>query len=126
MDNSSRVNLNIQLREDGSAIFDFTGTTPELYGNMNAPMAITYSGIIYCLRAMIGTDIPLNQGCLSPITIIIPKGCFLNPSGGAVVCAGNTHTSQRVCDTILQAFKAAAASQGCMNCAGFFWRRIDW
>jgi 5-oxoprolinase (ATP-hydrolysing) len=120
MDNSSRIHLNVTLKEDGSAVFDFTGTTPELYGNMNAPMAITYSGIIYCLRAMIGTSIPLNQGCLAPISIIIPKGSFLNPSGGAAVCAGNTHTSQRVCDTILLAFRAAAASQGCMNCVGFF------
>lgn len=120
MDNSSRIHLQVRIREDGSATFDFTGTTVELYGNMNAPKALTYSGIIFCLRAMIGVDIPLNQGCLSPIDVILPKGCFLNPSDAAAVCAGNTHTSQRVCDTILQAFEAAAASQGCMNCVGFF------
>lgn len=120
MDNSSRIHLEVSVREDGSATFDFTGTTPELYGNMNAPKALTYSGIIFCLRAMIGTDIPLNQGCLSPIDVILPKGCFLNPSDGAAVCAGNTHTSQRICDTVLQAFEAAAASHGCMNCVGFF------
>ncbi|RSL84839.1 hypothetical protein CEP52_016327 [Fusarium oligoseptatum] len=120
MDNSSRINLQVQIREDGSATFDFTGTTPELHGNMNAPRALTYSGVIFCLRTMIGADIPLNQGCLTPIDIIIPEGCFLNPSGAAAVCAGNTHTSQRICDTILHAFEAAAASQGCMNCVGFF------
>lgn len=120
MDNSSRIHLEVRIREDGGAIFDFTGTTPELYGNMNAPKALTYSGIIFCLRTMIGTDIPLNQGCLAPIDVVLPIGCFLNPSDAAAVCAGNTHTSQRVCDTILQAFEAAAASQGCMNCVGFF------
>ena len=120
MDNSSRICLEVRIREDGSATFDFTGTTPELHGNMNAPRALTYSGIIFCLRTMIGADIPLNQGCLAPIEVVLPKGCFLNPSGEAAVCAGNTHTSQRICDTILEAFEAAAASQGCMNCVGFF------
>lgn len=120
MDNSSTIELAITIRNDGSATFDFTGTTPELYSNMNAPTSITYSGIIYCLRSMIGSDIPLNQGCLSPIEIILPKGCFLNPSAHAAVCAGNTQTSQRVVDTILKAFQFCAASQGCMNCLGFF------
>ncbi|KAF4464230.1 hydantoinase B oxoprolinase [Fusarium albosuccineum] len=120
MDNSSRICLEVRIREDGSATFDFSGTTPELHGNMNAPKSLTYSGVIFCLRTMIGADIPLNQGCLSPVDIIVPEGCFLNPSEAAAVCAGNTHTSQRICDTILQAFEAAAASQGCMNCVGFF------
>ncbi|KAL1311855.1 hypothetical protein AAFC00_001929 [Neodothiora populina] len=120
MDNSSTISLAITIRDDGSATFDFTGTTPELYSNMNAPTSITYSGIIYCLRSMIGSDIPLNQGCLAPIEIILPKGCFLNPSPHAAVCAGNTQTSQRVVDTILKAFEFCAASQGCMNCLGFF------
>lgn len=120
MDNSSTIKLAITIRDDGSATFDFTGTSPELYSNMNAPPSITYSGIIYCLRSMIGMEIPLNQGCLAPIKIIIPKGCFLNPSSQAAVCAGNTQTSQRVVDTILKAFEFCAASQGCMNCLGFF------
>lgn len=120
MDNSSRIYLEIRIREDGSATFDFTGTTPELYGNMNAPKALTFSGIIFCIRAMIGSEIPLNQGCLSPIDVILPEGCFLNPSDGAAVCAGNTNTSQRICDTVLEAFQVVAASNGCMNCVGFF------
>ncbi|CAK7221350.1 hypothetical protein SEUCBS140593_004541 [Sporothrix eucalyptigena] len=120
MDNSSRIHLEVRISEDGSAVFDFTGTTPELYGNMNAPTALTYSGLIFCLRCMIGADIPLNQGCMAPIKVIIPKGCFLNPSDEAAVCAGNTHTSTRICDTIFDAFQAIGASQGCMNCVGFF------
>ncbi|CAI6336262.1 unnamed protein product [Periconia digitata] len=120
MDNGSEIHLAVSIDDSGSAIFDFTNTAPEMYSNMNAPPSITYSAIIYTLRLLIGLDIPLNQGCLSPIKIILPKGSFLNPSAGAAVCAGNTQTSQRVCDVILKTFGAAAASHGCMNCLGFF------
>lgn len=73
------------------------------------------SSIIYTLRALISQDIPLNQGCLTPITVIIPKGSFLSPSGQAAVVGGNVLTSQRVTDVILRAFGACAASQGCCN-----------
>jgi 5-oxoprolinase (ATP-hydrolysing) len=120
MDNGSEMHLAVSIDPSGSATFDFTGTAPEMYSNMNAPPSITYSAIIYSLRLLIGLDIPLNQGCLSPISIILPKGSFLNPSSGAAVCAGNTQTSQRVVDVILKTFGAAAASHGCMNCLGFF------
>ncbi|GKZ76276.1 hypothetical protein AnigIFM56816_005255 [Aspergillus niger] len=120
MDNGSVIKLTIDLFRDGSAVFDFTGTGCELLSNINAPPAITHSAIIYTLRLLIGDDIPLNQGCLAPINVILPKGTFLNPSAGPAVCAGNTQTSQRIVDVILKAFRAAAASHGCMNCIGFF------
>jgi 5-oxoprolinase (ATP-hydrolysing) len=120
MDNGSEMKLSVSINDDGSATFDFTGTAPEMYSNMNAPPSITYSAIIYTLRLLIGVDIPMNQGCLAPVTVVLPKGSFLNPSSGAAVCAGNTQTSQRLCDVILKAFRAAAASHGCMNCLGFF------
>ncbi|KAL4924077.1 Hydantoinase B/oxoprolinase-domain-containing protein [Aspergillus undulatus] len=120
MDNGTLIKLSIDISESGSAIFDFTGTGVEMLSNINAPPAITHSAIIYTLRLLIGTDIPLNQGCLEPINTILPKGSFLNPSSGPAVCAGNTQTSQRVVDVILRAFRAAAASHGCMNCLGFF------
>ncbi|KAF2865409.1 Hydantoinase B/oxoprolinase-domain-containing protein [Massariosphaeria phaeospora] len=120
MDNGSEMHLAVTIDSSGSATFDFTGTALEMYSNMNAPPSITYSAIIYSLRLLIGLDIPLNQGCLSPISIVLPKGSFLNPSSGAAVCAGNTQTSQRVVDVILKTFSAAAASHGCMNCLGFF------
>jgi 5-oxoprolinase (ATP-hydrolysing) len=64
---------------------------------------------------MVREDIPLNQGCLAPITFVIPPGCLLAPSAGAAVVGGNVLTSQRVTDVVLRAFGAAAASQGCMN-----------
>ncbi|OKL57401.1 hypothetical protein UA08_07323 [Talaromyces atroroseus] len=120
MDNGSFVKLKVTIQEDGSATFDFTGTSCEMYGNMNAPPAITHSALLYCLRLLIGTDIPMNQGCLAPTQVILPQGSFLNPSAGPAVCAGNTQTSQRVCDVIMKAFRVAGASQGCMNCLGFF------
>ncbi|RWS24841.1 5-oxoprolinase-like protein [Leptotrombidium deliense] len=116
MDDGTVINLHIKInKEDGSAIFDFTGTGVEIYGNRNTPKAITMSAIIYCLRCMVGYDVPLNQGCLKPITVIIPKGCLLWPSDEAAVVGGNVTTSQRVVDVILRAFGICAASQGCMN-----------
>ncbi|KAJ3462299.1 hypothetical protein MRS44_007085 [Fusarium solani] len=116
LDDGSMMCLKIHIdREQGSATFDFTSTTGELYGNLNAPRAITFSAIIYVLRSLVNEDIPLNQGCLAPIDVILPEGTFLSPSKGAATVGGNTDTSQRVTDLVLQAFQAAAASQGTCN-----------
>ncbi|GAD94548.1 hypothetical protein NECHADRAFT_48151 [Paecilomyces variotii No. 5] len=122
LDNGSTMKVSITIEEDGSGTFDFTGTSCEMLSNMNAPPAITHSALIYTLRLLIGMDIPLNQGCLSPAKIMIPKDTFLNPSSGPAVCCGNTLTSQRLVDLFLKAFRAASGSQGCMNCFGFFGR----
>lgn len=84
-------------------------------GNWNAPIAITTSAIIYALRCIIKSDIPLNHGCIKPVKIVVPEGSFLKPSHGAAVCAGNVLTSQRIVDVIFLALEACAASQGCMN-----------
>ncbi|RQM23124.1 hypothetical protein B5M09_005532 [Aphanomyces astaci] len=118
MDDGTRLALKITIdRRTDSAIFDFTGTGAEVYGNINAPPAVTYSAIIYCLRCLLdGDDLPLNQGCLTPIQVIFPEnGSILNPSSTAAVVGGNVTTSQRVTDVIFLAFRACAASQGCMN-----------
>ncbi|KAM5351721.1 hypothetical protein ACJ41O_004444 [Fusarium nematophilum] len=115
MDDGSAISLAVSISEDGSATFDFEGTGPEVYGNTNAPVAITHSAIIYSLRCLIRSDIPLNQGCLSPITIKIPPSSLLAPSKAASVVGGNVLTSQRITDVILKAFQACANSQGCMN-----------
>lgn len=116
MDDGSPIRLKITIdAEKGGAVFDFTGTGPEVYGNTNAPEAVTYSAIIYCLRCLISEDIPLNQGCLKPVKVIIPKNSFLSPSGTAAVVGGNVLTSQRVTDVVLKAFNACAASQGDTN-----------
>lgn len=116
MDDGSTLRLKIHTdRETGSATFDFTGTSREVYGNLNAPRAITFSAIIYVLRSLVNEDIPLNQGCLAPIKVILPPGTIISPSLGAATVGGNVETSQRVTDLVLQAFQAAAASQGTCN-----------
>ena len=116
LDDGSPIALALTIdRADGTAIFDFTGTGPEIWGNCNAPRAVTMSAILYCLRCLIEKDLPLNNGCLIPIQIIIPDGCLLSPSAEAAVVGGNVLTSQRVVDVVLKAFGVAAASQGCMN-----------
>jgi 5-oxoprolinase (ATP-hydrolysing) len=116
LDDGSPIHLALTInRKEGNAIFDFTGTGPELWGNCNAPPAVTQSAVLYCLRCLVDQDIPLNQGCLVPIKLIIPKNCLLNPSEEAAVVGGNVLTSQRVVDVILKAFGVAAGSQGCMN-----------
>ncbi|EPQ63220.1 Bgt-5230 [Blumeria graminis f. sp. tritici] len=116
MDDGSPIKLRVTINSDkGEAVFDFTGTGSEVYANTNAPTAITYSAVIYCLRCLISQDIPLNQGCLKPIKVIIPPRSLLSPSEKAAVVGGNVLTSQRITDVILKAFKACAASQGDCN-----------
>uniref|UniRef100_A0A8C4HFB8 5-oxoprolinase, ATP-hydrolysing n=1 Tax=Dicentrarchus labrax TaxID=13489 RepID=A0A8C4HFB8_DICLA len=127
MDDGTPIKLRVQINEDeGSAVFDFTGTGTEVWGNCNAPRAITLSALIYCLRCMVGQDIPLNQGCLAPIRVIIPSGSILQPSQNAAVVGGNVLTSQRVVDVIFRAFEVCAASQGCMNNISFGSEKIGY
>jgi 5-oxoprolinase (ATP-hydrolysing) len=108
MDDGSVIRLKLTIdREHGSAVFDFAGTSPQTLGNWNAPPAVTYSAVIYCLRCLVKQAIPLNQGCLNPITILLPEGSLLSPSEEAAVVGGNVLTSQRITDVILCAFQAA-------------------
>ncbi|KAJ5597125.1 hypothetical protein N7450_003583 [Penicillium hetheringtonii] len=116
MDDGTPIQLKVNIDKDtGSASFDFTGTGPQVYGNWNAPIAICNASVIFALRCMVNSDIPLNHGCLKPISIIIPEQSLLKPSVEAAVCAGNVLTSQRIVDVIFKAFRICAASQGCMN-----------
>ncbi|KAK7251784.1 hypothetical protein RIF29_35303 [Crotalaria pallida] len=116
MDDGSIIHLKLSIDSDkGEAIFDFGGTSSEVYGNWNAPEAVTAAAVIYCVRCLVNVDIPLNQGCLAPVKIHIPEGSFLSPSDSAAVVGGNVLTSQRITDVIFTAFQACACSQGCMN-----------
>ncbi len=115
MDDGTPVCLTLKIHEDGSAVFDFAGTGNEVEGNCNAPLAVTHSAVLYCLRCLVSSDIPLNQGCLNPVQIKVEEGSLLCPSEHAAVAGGNVLTSQRVTDVVLKAFGAASASQGCMN-----------
>ena len=116
MDDGSLIKLTVTINcKNGDAIFDFESPNYQVYNNWNAPKSITISAIIYCLRCMIGYNIPLNQGCLKPIKIRIPNNSMLNPDSEAAVVGGNVLTSQRIVDVIFKAFEVCAASQGCMN-----------
>lgn len=145
MDDGTKICLKIMLDPANEKFtFDFTGTTPQVYGNLNAPEAITFSATLYVLRCLVNEEIPLNQGCLDPVDIIIPVGSVLSPRQGAAVVGGNVMTSQRVTDVILKALGVQADSQGdCNNltfgndnfgyyetiCGGhgagcFYWRKL--
>ncbi len=98
------------------AVIDFTGTGGQhMKDNLNAPLSVTRSAVMYVLRLLIDRDIPLNSGCLNPVEILIPEGTVLSPVHPAPVASGNVETSQRVVDLLLGAFGIAAASQGTMN-----------
>jgi 5-oxoprolinase (ATP-hydrolysing) len=119
LDDGTRVAVTITIAGEQATI-DFTGTGPVSAGNLNANRAITTAATMYVLRSLLDEDIPLNQGVLAPVEIIIPPG-LLNPPAGAraedcpAVVGGNVETSQRVVDVLLGALGAAAASQGTMN-----------
>jgi 5-oxoprolinase (ATP-hydrolysing) len=116
MDDGARLCVCVQVdRENRSATVDFSGTSARRPGNFNAPEAITRAVVLYVFRCLVGTDIPLNDGCLKPITLIIPQGSFLSPPPDAAVVAGNTEVSQAICSALLGAVGAAACSQSTMN-----------
>lgn len=102
-------------REKSAATIDFTGTSPQSNSNFNAPEAVTRAAVLYVFRSLIREDIPMNEGCLEPLNIVIPQDSMLSPSYPAAVVAGNVETSQCVTDCLYGALQALAASQGTMN-----------
>jgi 5-oxoprolinase (ATP-hydrolysing) len=116
MDDGSPLAVRVAVdRATRSAVVDFTGTGPQRADNFNAPPAVTRAVVLYVFRCLVGEDIPLNDGCLKPITLRIPPGTFLSPRSGAAVVAGNTEVSQAVCNALLGALGAAACAQATMN-----------
>ena len=97
------------------AVVDFTGTSAIEANNFNAPEPVTRAAVLYVFRLMVESGIPMNAGCLKPIRIIVPDGCFLKPTYPAAVVAGNTETSQHVTNCLLEALGAVANAQGTMN-----------
>ncbi|MDG6777244.1 hydantoinase B/oxoprolinase family protein [Thiomicrorhabdus sp. zzn3] len=96
-------------------IIDFSGSSRQQNNNFNAPHAITRAATLYVLRTLINQPIPLNDGFLRPVELIVPTGSLLNPQYPAAVVAGNVETSQVVTDTLCGALRTQAASQGTMN-----------
>ena len=99
----------------GTLAIDFNGTSPAQPNNLNAPRAVTVAAVLYVLRTLVGVPIPLNRGCLRPVTLTIPPGSLLDPGPEHAVAAGNVETSQRVVDALFAALGIKAASQGTMN-----------
>jgi 5-oxoprolinase (ATP-hydrolysing) len=107
-----RVRVDVRRR---CATIDFSGTSPQLPNNFNAPRAITTAAVLYVFRTLVADDIPLNAGCLKPLHIVLPEGCMLNPRSPAAVVAGNVETSSCVTNALFGALGVLAASQCTMN-----------
>ena len=115
-DYGAQVCVDIKVdNEKRQAIIDFTGTSPQQPNNFNAPSSVCMAAVIYVFRLMVDDDIPLNGGCLKPLKVIIPEGCFLAPKYPAAVVAGNVETSQTVTNALIGALGIMAAGQGTMN-----------
>ncbi len=114
MDDGTPIAVKITISGE-NAIIDFTGTGNENEFNLNAPPAVVRAAVLYVFRCLVAERIPLNDGCLAPLQIIIPERCILNPTPGRAVVGGNVETSQRVVEVLLGALGVASASQGTMN-----------
>ena len=116
LDDGNAIKVKVTIdRENRSARIDFTGTSPQLSNNFNAPASVCLAAVLYAFRTLVKSDIPLNAGCLRPLEIIIPEGSMLRPERPAAVVAGNVETSQYIVDALFGALGTLAASQGTMN-----------
>ncbi|MEI6559727.1 MAG: hydantoinase B/oxoprolinase family protein, partial [Rhodospirillaceae bacterium] len=116
LDNGSRIQVKVAIdREKRTATIDFTGTSPQRDNNFNAPLAVTRAAVLYVFRTLVDADIPLNEGCLKPLSLIVPKGSMLYPVYPAAVVAGNVETSQCITDCLYGALGVLASAQGTMN-----------
>ena len=120
MDEGQVIRVKVRVdRETRTASVDFTGTSGQHKGNYNAPLAVCRAVVLYVFRTLVGSDIPLNEGCLKPLDIVVPEGSILNPGPEAAVIAGNTEVSQAACNALFGALGVLAGSQGTMN--NFVW-----
>jgi len=116
LDDGSRIAVSIAIDKTArSARIDFTGTSPQHPGNFNAPRAVTTAAVLYVFRTLVDDDIPLNEGCLKPLQIIVPEGSMLAPQHPAAVVAGNVETSQNITDALYGALGVLAGGPGTMN-----------
>jgi 5-oxoprolinase (ATP-hydrolysing) len=116
MDNGAVIHVRITMdKQARKARVDFHGTSSQVASNYNAPPAVTHAAVLYVFRTLVGSDIPMNAGCLRPIEVIIPEGSLLAPRLPAATVAGNVETSQCITDALYGALGIMAASQGTMN-----------
>jgi 5-oxoprolinase (ATP-hydrolysing) len=116
LDNGAVVRVAVRVHpEDRTAEIDFTGTSPQLAGNFNAPSSVAMAAVLYVFRTLVDDDIPLNSGCLQPLSVIIPPATMLSPQYPAAVAAGNVETSQVVTGALYAALGVMAEGSGTMN-----------
>ena len=116
MDSGAQIRVEISVDQaTRSAVVDFAGTSPQDELNYNAPLSICRAVVLYVFRTLVGSDIPMNEGCLKPLDIRVPKGSMINPEYPAAVISGNTEVSQSIADTLYGALGVIAGSQGTMN-----------
>lgn len=109
-----RVRVRVD-RENRSATVDFTGTSPQLATNFNAPYSVVNAAVLYVFRTLVADDIPLNDGCLRPLGVVVPHGSLLAPEPPAAVVAGNVETSQAITGALYAALGVQAEGSGTMN-----------
>ncbi len=116
LDNGSVIQVAIRVnREQRTAEIDFTGTSPQLSNNFNAPSSVAMAAVLYVFRTLVDDEIPLNSGCLKPIDVIIPPRSMLSPEYPAAVVAGNVETSQAITGALYAALGVMAEGSGTMN-----------
>ena len=109
------------LQRTAAVVVDFTGSSPQVEGSINAVEAITFSACFYVFRCLLREDVPATAGLMRPIELIAPAGTVVNARPPAAVAGGNVETSQRIVDVLLRALAQAlpgripAASSGTMN-----------
>ncbi|AJE98108.1 hydantoinase B/oxoprolinase family protein [Pandoraea apista] len=116
LDNGAVIEVAIRVdHTTHTATIDFTGTSSQLPNNFNAPRAVCMAAVLYVFRTLVDDDIPLNAGCLKPLTVIVPQGSMLNPVYPAAVVSGNVETSSAITNALYGALGRVASSQGTMN-----------
>ena len=116
MDGGGEIRLKVSVDTAArEAVLDFSGSSPALPSNFNAPASVVDAAALYVFRCLADDDIPLNAGCLKPLKIIAPAGSMLNPNPPSAVVAGNVETSQHIVDALFMALGVMANGQGTMN-----------
>ncbi|SFG37764.1 5-oxoprolinase (ATP-hydrolysing) [Actinopolymorpha cephalotaxi] len=116
LDSGARIEVRVEVdRAARTATIDFTGTSAQLDTNFNAPASVATAAVLYVFRTLVDDDIPLNDGCLRPLRIVVPEGSMLAPRFPAAVVAGNVETSQAVTGALYAALGVQAEGSGTMN-----------
>jgi len=127
MDEGAAIAVRVRIEKGADpphshrATVDFAGTSPQLPNSLNAPLSVVRAAVLYVFRTLIERDIPLNDGCMKPVTLRVPRGSMLDPAPDAAVVGGNVETSQRMVDALYGALGIAGASQGTMNNVTLGW-----